>query len=216
MRKLPPPPWKGSEMAFTFFFRDMHTLDLIVQHVLPNLKGRMRIDIWDAGCAMGPEPYSLAILLKENMGHFEFQNIRLFATDIDESGHFGETVIKGIYPFDQLQRIPTHLMGGYFKPIQDEKDLFQIHDDVRRCIHFQKHDLLSLTPIRSNLGLIMCKNVLLHFQYPERISVIKMFHSALASGGYFVTEQTQKMPEELSHMFKPIVPNAQIYQKVDV
>ena len=40
-------------MAFTYFFRDQQTLDLIAQHVIPELKRHMYINIWDAGCAMG-------------------------------------------------------------------------------------------------------------------------------------------------------------------
>ena len=54
-------------MAFTYFFRDLQTLELITKHVLPVLQGARYINIWDAGCAHGPEPYSLAILLRENM-----------------------------------------------------------------------------------------------------------------------------------------------------
>ena len=49
-------------MAFTFFFRDMSILDLIGQHVVPAVSGFTRVRVWDAGCAMGPEPYSLAIV----------------------------------------------------------------------------------------------------------------------------------------------------------
>ena len=57
-------------MAFTFFFRDNHTLEQLVKHLLPIVQGRSNIKIWDAGCAMGPEPYTLAILLAEKMGKF--------------------------------------------------------------------------------------------------------------------------------------------------
>ncbi len=51
-------------MAFTYFFRDSHTLELTVQHMAPEAMGRSRIRIWDAGGAMSPEPYTLAILCK--------------------------------------------------------------------------------------------------------------------------------------------------------
>ena len=54
-------------MAFTYFFRDVQTLELVRDHVLPFLKTRRYINIWDAGCAMGPEPYTLAIILRESM-----------------------------------------------------------------------------------------------------------------------------------------------------
>jgi len=59
-------------MAFTYFFRDMQTLEMIRDYVLPALRMRRYIHIWDAGCAMGPEPYSLAIILREH-GAYDLQ-----------------------------------------------------------------------------------------------------------------------------------------------
>jgi len=96
-------------MAFTFFFRDRETLDLICELVLPKLRDRKYINIWDAGCADGPEAYSLAIMLKENMGDFGFRNVRIYATDIDESGDFGNVINKGIYPKDAIKRIDMQI-----------------------------------------------------------------------------------------------------------
>ena len=63
-------------MAFTFFFRDQQVLERVVEHLLPILSGRSHPRIWDAGSAMGQEPYTLAIILAERMGHFGFNNLR--------------------------------------------------------------------------------------------------------------------------------------------
>jgi chemotaxis protein methyltransferase CheR len=54
-------------MAYTFFFRDAQTLELAIDDALPSLRGRAFIHVWDAGRAHGPEPYKLAILLRERM-----------------------------------------------------------------------------------------------------------------------------------------------------
>jgi chemotaxis protein methyltransferase CheR len=97
----------------------------------------------------------------------------------------------------------------------DGSDNFKISDEMIKSIKFSKHDLLSLKPVAHDFGLIMCKNVLLHFTYEERVKVIKMFHDNLIEGGYFVSEQTQKMPPELEEYFEQVVPNAQIYRKVN-
>jgi len=94
-------------MAFTFFFRDQHVLDLAVQHLLPEIAGRSRPSIWDAGCAMGQEPYTLAILLAKQMGKFAFNNLRILATDIDESGQFGQIVGAGDYAREEVDRMPA-------------------------------------------------------------------------------------------------------------
>jgi len=161
---------------------------------------------------MGPEPYTLAIILRENMGS-TFGNVRIYATDIDESGHFGEIVKNGIYPEEQVKRIPKAIFEKYFRE-NGKPDHFIVADELRRCVEYQHHDLLSLKSIRNDLGLIMCKNVLLHFNEEERIEVIKMFHDALAKGGFFVTEQTQKMPRQVSGLFEPVVSHVKLFRKV--
>ncbi len=199
-------------MAFTYFFRDIQTLELACDHALPFLKTRRYINIWDAGCAMGPEPYTLAIILRESMGHMYFRNINIMATDIDGSNLFGKIIAEGIYPHEQVERIPREILGKYFQAAGSE-GAFQIIKDIRRAVSFQKHDLLSLQAVGTDFGLIICKNVLLHFREEQRIQVIKMFYDALIEGGYLVFEQTQPLPRELSPLFQPVVTNAQLFRK---
>ncbi len=200
-------------MAFTYFFRDMQTLEMIRDYAIPTLRTKRHIKVWDAGCAMGPEPYSLAIILRENMGNMIFRNVKIFATDIDGSNLFQKIIESGEYPRDQLDRIPKDIFYKYFSKV-DGADIYKISDEMIKSIKFSKHDLLSLKPVAHDFGLIMCKNVLLHFPYEDRIKVIKMFYDNLIDGGYFVTEQTQKMPPELEGHFVQVVPNAQIFKKV--
>jgi len=168
------------------------------------------LDIWDAGCAHGPEPYSLAILLHENMGKFMFRNVRIFATDISEQ--FGDIIEKGVYPEEQVKRIPSDVLHSYFS-LADKPGHFIIAEPIRKSVTFRHHNLTSLSPIKSGFGLVMCKNVLLHLTQEERVNVIRMFHSALSPGGFLATEQTQKMPDELKGMFRQVTPNAQVFQK---
>ncbi len=204
-------------MAFTFFFRDREVLEQVIHHALPDLRTHMYINIWDAGCAMGPEPYSMAMLLRENMGRFYFRNVRIYATDIDESQQFGQVIEQGIYADQDVKRIPENLLARYFSPYVDEagqNHRVQINPEIRQAVRFQKHDLLSLQPIRSGFGLILCKNVLLHFTPEQRVAVIRMFHAALDEGGYFVTEHTQKMPAECAHLFRQVAPGGQLFRKV--
>ncbi len=200
-------------MAFTYFFRDMQTLEMIRDYAVPSLRSKRYINIWDAGCAMGPEPYSLAIILRENMGNMIFRNVKIYATDIDGSNLFKNTIEKGEYPREQLDRIPKDIFGKYFSRV-DGSDNYRISEDLIKCMHFKKHDLLTLQPVKNDFSLILCKNVLLHFNYDERVNVIRMFHENLLEGGFFVTEQTQKMPAELEGSFEQVVPNAQVFRKI--
>ncbi|MGQ9610296.1 MAG: CheR family methyltransferase [bacterium] len=198
-------------MAFTFFFRDQQTLDLIQKYVIPVLRSRRFIHIWDAGCATGPEPYSLAILIRESMSEFLFRNVRILATDIN--GNFGKIIREGIYSKDEVGRIPEAILFKYFSPVNGRSDHYIISEQIRRSVEFLKHDLLSFDMPRKGFCLILCKNVLLHFQQEDQIKVIQMFYDALECDGYFATEQTQKLPKSLFNKFEQVVLNAQLYKK---
>jgi len=41
---------------------------------------------------MGQEPYSLSMILSDSMGYMYFRNVRILATDIDESNRFEEII----------------------------------------------------------------------------------------------------------------------------
>ncbi len=199
-------------MAFTYFFRDYQTLDAIRVHALPHLKTKQYIDIWDAGCASGQEPFSLSMLISESMGYMLFRNVRILATDIDESNQFEKIISEGVYPREQVQRIPEDIFQKFFKPDKTDGH-FILSDEIIKSVTFLKHNLLSLVPPAKEFGLIVCKNVLLHFTESQRLHVIEMFHDALTEGGFFVTEQTQKLPAEASHLFEPVLSNSQLYRK---
>jgi len=163
---------------------------------------------------MGMETYTFAILLAESMGKFALRNVKIHAIDIDnENVDFGKTVTDGIYHKDHLQRIPPDLFHKYFS-VTEKNDFFIVNEDLRNLISFQKYDLLSLKPLRNDYSLIICKNVLLHFNYQQRIEVLAMYHQMLLNGGLLVMENTQSMPAELNLKFKKIVDYAQLHEKI--
>ncbi len=199
-------------MAFTYFFRDGQTLEALVEQALPVLRGQAFIRIWDAGCAHGPEPYTLAILLREQMSEFVFRNVSIHATDVDPQ--FGARIASGIYADQEVKRIPDALRQRYFRPAA-EPGYVQVVDELRRKVTFTQHDLLGLTPPREDFSLIVCKNVLLHFSDPQRLEVFRMFHRALRPGGLLATEHTQKMPDALRSSFQSVSSFTQVYRRLE-
>ena len=200
-------------MAFTFFFRDQQVLERAVEYCFPMLAGRNHPRVWDAGVAMGQEPYTVAFLFAERMGYFAFNNLRIEATDVD--GMSAQTIEEGTYPAEELSRLPEGIVEKYFEANGDA-GYRRVIDKVRQRVTFQRHDLLSCKEVGHGYSLILCKNVLLHFQPLERIEVLRMFHRALAPGGLFATEQTQEMPSELAPLFERVIPDGQLFRKVDV
>jgi chemotaxis protein methyltransferase CheR len=201
-------------MAFTFFFRDQQVLEKVVDHLLPVLSGRSHPRIWDAGVAMGQEPFTLSIMFAERMGHFAFKNLRIDATDVESSGQFARMIEAAEYPKEELERVPKGIVEKYFEPAHKPGHL-RVIDTIRRPVSFQRHDLLSFQEIGQGYSLVLCKNVLLHFQPPERVEVLGMFHRALAPGGLVATEQTQEMPPGLGHLFERVIPDSQLFRRVE-
>jgi chemotaxis protein methyltransferase CheR len=163
---------------------------------------------------MGQEPYTLSIMLAERMGHFAFKNLRIDATDVESSGQFARIIEAAQYPKNELERLPEGILEKYFEP-NGTPGYFRVIDTIRRPVSFQRHDLLSFQEIGQGYSLVLCKNVLLHFQPSERVEVIRMFHRALAPGGLFATEQTQEMPPELGPLFQRVISDGQLFRKVE-
>jgi chemotaxis protein methyltransferase CheR len=199
-------------MAFTFFFRDSETLELAIDEALPRLRGRAFIHVWDAGCAHGPETYTLAILLRERMSDYVFRNVQIHATDIDSS--FAAQVTSGVFRDEEIKRVPADIVAKYFRPAS-RPGFVEIVPELRAKITFSHRDLLSLEPVREGLSLIVCKNVLLHFDEAQRTNVLRMFHRALQPGGSLVTERTQKLPEAIATCFRQVAPYDQVFHKLD-
>lgn len=207
-------PTSASTMAFTYFFRDSESLALAMDLALPRMLGQSRIRIWDAGCAHGPEPYTLAMLLRERMSEFVFRNVTIHATDVEPSGLFARKVTEGVYREEELRRLPAGFLEKYFRRT-DQPGMFQVVEQLRAKVEFTRHDLLSLTPIREGLTMVVCKNVLLHLEERQRVEVLQMFHSALRPEGILVMEHTQKVPEALGAFFQQLVAHARVYQKLE-
>jgi len=202
-------------MAFTFFFRDRHTLEQLADELIKNKQEGDSIKVWDAGCAMGPEPYTFAMILREKIGKYWYKSVQISASDIDENNHFHKIIVDAIYQKSELERMPADIFEKYFSKYDDNNN-YLIVDEIKKSLKFTKHDLLTLKPLEKACDVIICKNVLLHFTQQQRIDVIKMYHSVLKRGGLLTTEQTQPLPAEVTHLFEKVVPNANVFRKVDL
>lgn len=242
-------------MGATYFFRDLHTLNMIHSVIIPEIiKNRKsdnssenisrysikskelaenygsenedniqetadkctdnEINIWSAGCANGSEPYTLAIILKEALDDTRFSKINIYATDIDPNNRFKSIIDIGSYPAESLAKIPSGMFKRNFKYDPKRKENYIISDSIKNQVKYIHHDLLTLKSVsEKQFDIILCKNVLLHFSEEQRINVINMFYNSLTKGGFFITEQTQKIPDQLSDKFEQIVSNARIYRK---
>lgn len=108
----------------SFFFRDMQPFESFRQTVLPKIVasrravGRNVIRIWSAACSSGQEPYTLAMLLKEEEASLKGMRVEITATDL--STEIIDKAREGVYTQFEVQRgLPIQFLVKYFQQVGD-------------------------------------------------------------------------------------------------
>ncbi len=165
----------------TFFFRDVHPFEALRTHVLPDLIQAKRtlkeLHIWSAAASTGQEPYSLAMLMKENFPELNSWKLNITATDISQSvldkaksGVYNQTELQRGLSADQIRRYFTRLPNGNYVII----------DDLKKMIKFDTINLVQSWPVMPKFDLILMRNVMIYFNQATKIDLIKKVHRQLA------------------------------------
>jgi chemotaxis protein methyltransferase CheR len=201
-------------MAYTSFFRDPDALGAIMKIALPVLSHRKEINVWDAGCATGEEPYTLAILFAANLRPFNFQNLDILATDHEESNfpQFEDRIKDALYSRKDIFWVPQEFRDVHFMPT-DDPETFCLVQEIRNKVRYLRHDLLTYQAPENGKSLIVCKNVLMHFTPEEQLKVLAMFHSSLEANGFLALDGYQRMPAEFADLFIRVEPGTPLFQR---
>jgi chemotaxis protein methyltransferase CheR len=201
-------------MAYTSFFRDTDALKAIGDIVIPAVSHSRAIRVWDAGCASGEEPFTLAIVFASKLRPFPFRNLDILATDYEESNYaqFGDRIRAAEYSRQDIFWVPAEFREQYFEPT-DNPEVFRLTAGIREKVRYLQHDLLTLVPPEGEMSLIVCKNVLMHFSPEDQVKVLAMFHAALLPGGYLAVDGNQAMPTVFSTRFVQVERGTPLYQK---
>lgn len=167
------------------FYRNPQQWETLEKEILPELmKGKHRLKIWSAACSTGEEPYSLVMLLTRLM---PLKDIQILATDIDE-GAIAKAK-QGIYGAKSLENLPKEFVRQYFEQVKDQ---YQISDQIKSRVTFQKHNLLS-DPYPSGCDLIICRNVMIYFTEETKSVMYQKFHQSLDPKGILFVGSTEQI-----------------------
>lgn len=199
----------------TDFFRDRDVFDTLYNRVFPEIIGEKlvegvnRIRIWSAGCSTGEETYSIAVLLLELLRKERIVlKPRIFGTDIsEESCRFA---MQGTYADRRVCGIPGRLVKRYF---DIDGSTCRVTQQIKRHVKFKVHDIFSKPPF-SALDLVVCRNVLIHFNQQARSTVLTNFYSVMNPGGILLLGKSEAITGPELRMFQLIDARNKIYQKV--
>lgn len=198
----------------SLFFRDTKPFDQFRNVLLPQLMinraAQKKIRIWSAACSSGQEPYSLAMILKEDQAKLQGWRFEIVATDISE-----EMLAKakaGIYTQFEVQRgLPIQMLVKYFK---QNGDKWHIDAGLRSMIDYRPFNLLEHPRAFGQFDVVFCRNVLIYFDQPTKAKVLGQVSDVLAKDGVLYLGGAETVLG-VTDKFKP-VPNLRgMYQHSD-
>jgi chemotaxis protein methyltransferase CheR len=158
------------------FFRDPERWRDLRERVFPNLLAtRRQLRVWSAGCSLGQEAYTLAILLDEVAPH---RAHTLLATDLDR-GALKHAQAHGPYAAQDLQHLTPGQLTKYFEPGAPP---LHIARALARRLTFREHNLLA-DQFEGDFDLIVCRNVVIYFTDAGKMQLYQKFFDALRPGG---------------------------------
>ncbi|MCX8012016.1 MAG: protein-glutamate O-methyltransferase CheR [Desulfobacterota bacterium] len=192
----------------TEFFREKGHFNYLRQEVLPELIGP-KLRFWSAGCSSGEEPFSLAIILWEEISEIVKLDVKILATDI--SLRMLDKVRQACYPKDSVRGIPPLWVQKYFFRIPNgPHSIYRLKDEVRKLVHVARLNLLDPWPMKGPFHVIFCRNVMIYFDRQTQQKLIRRFWEYLEPGGYLFLGHSERIAS-FKHNFKYKKPA--IYQK---
>lgn len=198
----------------TGFFRDEDVFAKLSDSILPDAIARRQdagdraIRIWSAGCSTGEETWSLAIAIDRVLrGRADSILVEVFGTDISDEAC--RVARKGFYDDDRVAGVPSMILDRYFSRRDGG---WRINDQLRGTVRFRAHDLFSPPPF-SMLDIIVCRNVLIHFEHSSRSDVLRYFHGALRGDGVLVLGKSEAVAGPALDRFDLVDPRAKTYRK---
>lgn len=194
----------------TSFFRDTRPFDVFKNFMLPYMvkarSGQRKIRIWCAAGSTGQEPYSLAMLIKENEASMPGWKFEIVATDI--SKEVINIAKEGLYSQFEVQRgLPIQLLMKYFT---QKEDKWQLSQDILKMVRFEYFNLLEdLRPL-GQFDMVFCRNVLIYFDEDMKKRIFNGITNLLPSDGFLVLGGAETVLG-LTNDFKPMPNQRGVY-----
>ncbi len=170
----------------TSFFRDPGLFNAIQNKVIPELVERRsqdrRLSIWSAACSTGQEPYSLAMLLKEQPKISSAWNVRILATDLSRpvldrarSGTFSKLEVNRGLAANRLLR--------WFNQTGSE---WVVSDELKRLVDYRQMNRAGPWATVPPADLVLLRNVLIYFPPEIKQRVLERIRGVLRPDGYLI------------------------------
>lgn len=167
----------------TSFFREAHHFDALREFLQRQPRGRT-VRIWCSAASTGEEPYSIAISACEAYGTLT-PPVAILATDIDT--HVLGVAERGVYPLDRVEKLDLSRKRRFFlKGAGATAGQCRVVEPLRKLLTFRQLNLLDAKyPMKGPFDVIFCRNVMIYFDKPTQLAVLRRMIPLLAPEGLF-------------------------------
>jgi two-component system CheB/CheR fusion protein len=200
-------------ISVTSFFRDPDAFQQLASQVIAPLVQSKEDDgvirVWVPGCATGEEPYSIAMLLLEQLAAAHKScRVQIFATDVDEDA-LG-VARKGVYPDSITADVSSERLDRFFTKVDEHT--FQVNKQLRETVTFAVQNLISAAPF-TKLDLISCRNLLIYLEPDVQKKLVMLFHYALNEGGSLFLGPSETIGRQID-LFEPRSKKWRTYRRI--
>jgi chemotaxis protein methyltransferase CheR len=173
----------------TYFFREPKHFEFLANQVAPTLRGQSSVRIWSGACSTGEEPYTLAMVLAEALGHMRFE---ILASDI--SSRVLSTARQALYPLEEADNIPKPMRARHcLKGIGSQQGWFLIDQPIRDKVQFESINLNARLPDIGPFDVIFLRNVMIYFSIETKREVVARMLPLLKPGGHFIISHSESL-----------------------
>jgi chemotaxis protein methyltransferase CheR len=199
----------------TKFFREPDHFSFLASRALPALipglvASRSPLRLWSAAASSGEEPYTMAIVVAEQLRAHPSLDWQITASDISRC--MLAEAQQGIYRMDAIQPVPPELLKRYFqKGIGARAGTCRVKPELKERLRFERINLFQAEyPVFPKQHVIFCRNVMIYFDLPSRTTAVQRLARHLSPGGYLVVGHSESLLG-IHHNLQPIKQG--IYQR---
>ena len=177
----------------TAFFRENHHFEYLANTLLPKIfssNSNRRVRIWSAGCSTGEEPYSIAIVLRENMPSKGGWDVKVLATDLDTN--VVAKAASGVYQESSINGISSQRVKRFFSK-NSRSGTVTVKPEVRDLITFKQLNLMHEWPVKGPFDVIFCRNVVIYFNLETQKRLFKRYADILADKGHLFIGHSESL-----------------------
>lgn len=176
----------------TSFFRENHHFEYLNDITIPALKKLhatdRRIRVWCTAASTGEEPYSIAMVFRENFPVAAGWDVKILATDIDSD--VLNTASQGMYAESRLEGMPARRLKRWFSKTSDG---YAVDQELKDLVTFKSLNLLHEWPMHGPFDVVFCRNVIIYFDKQTQRILFEKIQKLMPSGRFLFIGHSESL-----------------------